>query len=530
MVTKIRNGGLFLEFQKIKLHRSEKRGSAVTQITLDDDYNVPDYRQDIVKVIKEHGELRFDEVKAMEGAAWIKGSLIFKVLYRSDKQEGKISCLRGEIPFQERLNMDGLSEYDAVHAVGDIEDLTVGVINSRKLNIRAVIVLTASADTEVDEELTSELSDGSDYEQNIVEKEALKLLVVRRDICRQKSESVLPSSKPNIREILWQSMQLRNVESRLTEGNIRFSGEILVSILYNDEEEGEHLSWYETTVPLDAQAECGVMENDCIWQVKMIPVTMELEVKPDYDGEERILVMELALDMHIRIWKEEKIRLLTDLYSLQKDVKPVWKECPLERLLVKNAAKCRMTEQMELKEDKEKVLQICSCEGKVLLERQEITPEGVLAEGTIEVHILYITPDDHMPVGAMQEIYPFSQLVEIPEMSTQAKVELDASLEQLSAVMLDQEHVEIRAAVRLDLLAFVSEIIPNIEDATESQPDLEMLRNRPGLVGYIAREGDDLWTIAKENHTTIQNIMETNHRKSETLSAGEKILIVKQVG
>ena len=55
----------------------------------------------------------------------------------------------------------------------------------------------------------------------------------------QKSEAVLPSSKPNIREILWQSMQLRNVESRLVEGNIRLSGEILVSILYNDEEEGE---------------------------------------------------------------------------------------------------------------------------------------------------------------------------------------------------------------------------------------------------------------------------------------------------
>lgn len=530
MVTKIRNGGLFLEFQKIKLHRSEKNRAAVTQITLDDDYNVPDYRQDIVKVIKERGELRFDEVKAMEGATWIKGSLVFKVLYRSDKQEGKISCLRGEIPFQERLNMDGLSEYDAVHATGDMEDLTIGVINSRKLNVRAVIVLTASSEKEVDEELTCELSDGSSYEQNIVEKEALKLLVVRRDICRQKSEAVLPSSKPNIREILWQSMQLRNVESRLVEGNIRLSGEILVSILYNDEEEGEHLSWYETTVPLDAQAECGVMEDDCIWQVQMVPLTMELEVKPDYDGEERILVMELALDTHIRIWKEEKIRLLTDLYSLQKEVKPVFRECPLERLLVKNAAKCRMTEQMELKEDKEKVLQICSCEGKVLLERQEIKTDGVLAEGTVEVNILYITPDDHMPVGAVQEIYPFSQLVEIPEMSAQAKVELDASLEQLSAVMLDQEHVEIRAAVRLDLIAFVQEVIQNIEEATESEPDLEMLRNRPGLVGYIAKAGDDLWTIAKENHTTIQNIMETNHRKSEVLLAGEKVLIVKQVG
>ena len=87
---------------------------------------------------------------------------------------------------------------------------------------------------------------------------------------------------------------------------VRSSISPVASILYNDEEEGEHLSWYETTVPLDAQAECGVMEDDCIWQVQMVPLTMELEVKPDYDGEERILVMELALDTHIRIWKEEK--------------------------------------------------------------------------------------------------------------------------------------------------------------------------------------------------------------------------------
>ena len=58
-------------------HLDVYKRQAVTQITLDDDYNVPDYRQDIVKVIKERGELRFDEVKAMEGAAWIKGCLLY---------------------------------------------------------------------------------------------------------------------------------------------------------------------------------------------------------------------------------------------------------------------------------------------------------------------------------------------------------------------------------------------------------------------------------------------------------------------
>ena len=97
-----------MELCKATLHRKQQKGEAVSQITLDDDYNVPDYRPDIVKILKEKGELRFDEVKGENGAVWLKGSLIFKVLYRNDKEEGKISSLRGEIPFQEKLNLDGV--------------------------------------------------------------------------------------------------------------------------------------------------------------------------------------------------------------------------------------------------------------------------------------------------------------------------------------------------------------------------------------------------------------------------------------
>lgn len=105
-----------MQLNKIKLHSCTTFASAQSQITLDDDYNVPDYRPDIVKVLKEKGELHFDEVKAAAGAAWLKGRLVFRVLYRSDQENGKISCLKGEIPFQEKLNMDGVQEYDVIQA------------------------------------------------------------------------------------------------------------------------------------------------------------------------------------------------------------------------------------------------------------------------------------------------------------------------------------------------------------------------------------------------------------------------------
>ena len=49
-----------MQLNKIKLHSCTTFASAQSQITLDDDYNVTDYRPDIVKVLKEKGELQFD--------------------------------------------------------------------------------------------------------------------------------------------------------------------------------------------------------------------------------------------------------------------------------------------------------------------------------------------------------------------------------------------------------------------------------------------------------------------------------------
>ena len=238
----------------------------------------------------------------------------------------------------------------------------------------------------------------------------------------------------------------------------------------------------------------------------------------------------MSLSVDIRVWREEQIEQLTDIYSLKQKVVPVCRERTAEKLLVKNYAKCRLAEQMELPESQEKILQICACEGQVNVEKREPVENGIRVEGTMTVELLYITTDDNMPVGSMREIYPFSQVIEIPQMGNGLRVELDSGIEQLSAVMIDQEHIEVKATIHLDLLAFLEQQISNIEELTEEPLDMEELINSPGLVGYIAKPGDDLWTIAKENHTTIRDIMETNGWKEKELVPGDTILIVKQVG
>ena len=537
-----------MQLNKIKLHNSAACMKAASQITLDDDYNVPDYRPDIVKVIKEKGELHSDEVKAAAGAVWMKGSLIFKVLYRSDQENGKISCLKGEIPFQEKLNMDGVQEYDPVHASGEIEDLTIGVIHSRKISVRAVILLKAEEQKEKEDELCTGITENADCEQKYRRTKAMQLLFMKRDQCRQKSEIALPSSKPNVQEILWKSIELRNMDTRLGQDGVRLSGEILISVLYQEEEEKDRIQWYETVVPLDCGVECDAgTETDIIYKVKADPASTELEVKPDYDGEERILVFEMVMNLDIRVWREEEISLLEDVYSLKKEIVPIRSDVMIDHISVKNESQCRLTEHMQIAESQEKILQICSCEGTAHPEKTEVTEKGVRVEGVLETELLYITTDDHMPIGSLKEIYPFEQLIEIPEQAVRAddssgieekatasknrlRTELECRVGQLQAVMLDQDHVEIKAVISLNLLAFEEEKVSSVTELKEEPLDMEQLQNRPGLIGYITKEGDCMWKIAKENHTTVDDILKDNHRTDETLHRGEKLLIVKRVG
>lgn len=421
-----------MQLNKIKLHSCTTFASAQSQITLDDDYNVPDYRPDIVKVLKEKGELHFDEVKAAAGAAWLKGRLVFRVLYRSDQENGKISCLKGEIPFQEKLNMDGVQEYDVIQASGEIEDLTIGVIHSRKISVRAVILLKTEEPQEKEDELCVGIEADDGCEKRYRNTNILQLLCMKRDQCRQKSEITLPSSKPNVQEILWKSLEIRNLDTKMGQDGVKLSGEVLISVLYQEEEETDRVQWYETVIPLDCGVECDAgTEADIIYKVKARPASMELEVKPDYDGEERVLVLELVMNLDIRVWKEQEISMLEDVYSLKKEIIPVCTGVTLHHISVKNDSQCRLTEQMELAESQEKILQICSCEGTVHLESTELTEQGVRAEGILVTELLYITTDDQMPIGSAREIYPFEQLIEIPQQTARTERNKPEELEAL---------------------------------------------------------------------------------------------------
>lgn len=138
MIQRFWMGEFFIvELTKRYIHMNREKGRAGSQITLDDDYNIPDSRPDVLRLIQDRGEIKMEETNVTPGHIWMKGVLRFNLLYRSDLEERKVNSLSGEIPFQESLALDGIDEYDTARIRWQIEDLSVGIINSRKLSIKA---------------------------------------------------------------------------------------------------------------------------------------------------------------------------------------------------------------------------------------------------------------------------------------------------------------------------------------------------------------------------------------------------------
>lgn len=67
----------------------------------------------------------------------------------------------------------------------------------------------------------------------------------------------------------------------------------------------------------------------------------------------------------------------------------------------------------------------------------------------------------------------------------------------MTAVPTEGNEIEIKAAVVFDFISFRKKKQRVMTDIKEEPLDYDAIQKIPGIVGYIVKEGDSLWSIAK---------------------------------
>ena len=494
------------------------------QFMVDEDYNVPDSKNDVKRVIMSDGTLIIDEMKPVDKSLRIKGRMVFQVLYETDDLVVSFASLEGYIPFDEVLYLDEES-YDDLLLKNHSVDLKVSMIHSRKLRIKAMIDLAVQPEQRKCEEIPTDIICDSKIHKKREKMELLKLHTSKRDAYRIKEEITLTGTKESIGTILWTDISNRKLDIKLISDQIQLSGELLVFCFY--ESPDGKIDWIEQGVPYTGKLECYGVNETMFHHVQAELEEIQAEMRMDEDGEMRIIGIEGVLRLSIGVYEEEEIEVLRDLYSLEQNCILETKEAVCQQLVLQNHSKCKVMERLTVPELQNDVLQICHSKGQVLVEEMEQKEDGILVSGVMYISFLYVKSSDEVPFDVWHGMVPFSHLVECGG-EKDLKYDISTMLEQLSVTLQGGNEVEVKAALAFQGFFRKEGAVMKI-DAIHMEPiPLEEIEKRPGIVGYIAKDGEDLWNLAKRYSTSEEAIREVNELGDRPVKAGDRLLIFKE--
>lgn len=518
-----------MEIISKNIHMDQMKCKAETQITLEDDINIADIKPDVFQLVMEQGEVVVEEVRPVADHVHVKGKLLFRVFYVSDEDIRRPACMEGSLPFEEQIFMDGVAPGDNVSVRQMLEDLSVGMINSRKLSVQALFSLKLWVETLEDASAAVEIHCEEPIECKRKQLDIASLAIQKKDIFRVRQEMELPMGFPNILQPLWISTSVKDLTFNVMDEKLALQGDLQFFMLYEGEGEDRPVHWYEASVPMNGYVECQGMRAGMVEDIACAVGHKEIEIKADADGEDRKISLECVLDLNLKLYQEEKLEMISDVYGVTKVIEAVRLPGKCKKLLMKNTGRTKLARQLKLSPGMAPIHQICHLDGQIQQGGMEITAEGVMISGVVMVQILYQTGDMEMPWNCLKGLVPFSYLLEIPGIHEGCSCQVEPVLENMSASILGGEEAEVKLTLCFKGLVFEGNVEPMVQEIKMKDHNPAQFSAMPGITAVIVKEGDSLWDIGKKYFVSMAQLKEINELNSEEIKPGDKLLIVKGI-
>lgn len=517
-----------MELVKRNIHMDCLKCKASTQIALEDDVNISDSRPDALKLIMDRGNVVIEEVRVTDDHVGVKGKMNFGILYLAEGKTADVAAMEGSIPFEEQLYMDGVQSGDNVGITWEIEDLTVGLINSRKFSVQSVLLIKAVCEEIRDEETAVELSGNEPVEYRKKTLDIASMAIKKKDIYRIKDEVEIPGSFPNILSLIWWEIEPTEVEFKLVEDKINLQGEVKAFFLYRGEGEDGEICHYETTIPFSGSLDCNGAREGMIPEIRYVAAGREAAMRPDLDGEERIITFELSLNLDICAYEEEQIDILADVYGVVQEAAVSEREASFRKLVGRSNGKMKLSGHFEAREG-EQIVRVLHTSAGVQIGNTTVTEDGIVVEGLVNLQILFESATEEARYGMIRESIPFRHALEAENVDDSCSYPIQTNVEQITVSVIDSTEVDVKCVLFFHTNVFKEWEERIVENITLSELDNDKIASLPGIAVYAVREGESLWDIGKRYYVPVSVLRQTNELATDEVKPGDRILVVKNM-
>lgn len=522
-----------MELIKRNIHMDCMKCKARTQIILEDDVIISDSRPDAARLIMDRGTVVIDEVRVTDDHVGVKGHLNFRALYLTEKGasgRSDVAGMEGSIPFDEMIFMEGVRGGDNVNVNWELEDLSIGMINSRKLSVQSIVTLLLSCEEICDEETAVDLYSQEPVEFRKKTLDIASMAIKKKDVFRVKEEVEIPGSFPNIFEMIWAEIVPEAVEFKVLEDKIAVQGELRTFFVYRGEGDEMENCHYESALPFAGSLDCPGAQEGMIPEISFHSENREVEVRPDFDGEERVITFEHCLDLDICIYEEETIDILSDVYGVVNEVSVVEKDAEFRRLLARSSGKTKLSDHFKCEDEKTVLHKILHTATDLQLAGQEPVEGGIELTGIVNIQIFYESGSEEDRYGVIRGTLPFNYVLEADGVDKNCIYPVQTSVDQVTAAIIDNGEVDVKCVLYFRANVYQKWQEKIVEQVIVSEPDMEKMASLPGIAVYMVREGESLWDIGKRYYVPVSVIRQTNDLVNDDVKAGDKILIVKNNG
>jgi hypothetical protein len=518
-----------MELVKEQVFLDQCVGTEQQQILLEGEIVVPDTKPDMQVLLQTEEHLLIDRTEITADRVNFIGRMNLNILYVAKTTDKPVHVLTHSHPIDDFIHLEGVSKDMWVQAKAEIANVEFRLLNDRKVSFRAVVNVRVKAERSDAHEMVIHIHD-------VPENQLLKTpLHVNRTIEHKverfsvNDQIMLPSSKPNVREILLVTALVTNRDERLANGRVNLSGELLVTTLYRGDTEESIIEFMESTVPFNGSVDISGAREDMYADVVLQVLEHEARIKPDDDGEDRVIEIDVSVGVHMKVYSTEALSILEDAYSTEQKLNMNKTAVHVPRLVCNNRNQTSVKEVVTLGANAPDMLQAFRVRGQAYLDEIKVLEDKVVVEGAITTDILYVAQSDALPLASYRTIVPFRQVIEAKGTVPNMRVSVDTSVDQATCNMLSGRETEVRFVLSFNTLVIEEEEAWIINDISFTDFDAAFVDSMASMTVYVAQTGDNLWHIARRYNVPLDDLLAVNDIEyTAKLMPGQKLLILKK--
>ncbi len=489
--------------------------SEACDFPIDVDFTLPDYNPDIMKILKCRAK-PFISSKAVNGnSVTVDGSIVISVLYIDN--EGKPAAYEYQYPFSKTFALNKDITGANVCCNAKTEYVNCRAVTNRKIDINGAVSLNCKIYKRKSTEIISDIED-SNIEIRRESIPATIPLGFTEKYTIVEEELELGQGKPQIESIIRYEIGSKITENRTINDKIIVKGDLLVNILYKSCDNAS-LQCFKQTVPYSQILDIEGITELCECDVKAEIAYADIKAHTLANGESRSFSLSVKILNTAECYCKNDITVITDAYSRNSNAVIKKENMPFLQIIQESVQECRISDTIILTDNIQNIYDISA---DVVSQTNSFKDGKMFINGTANIAVLY--GNENGEANYYEKAVDYNCNFELGTTNANTFCDPVAEINDISYNISNENTIDLQFTVNNSANIYERTDVPLIVDLTIGENSVENNSNASMII-YFANEDKNLWDIAKEYNSSIEDIKKINHIENDIISTGETLLI-----